>query len=263
MAESTSPRSLTRLLGLFDVIATEPEGVTLARLSTLLGSPKSSMLTLLRPLVSQSYLSHKDGRYQLGPEIYRLAANILATRKFSNLMRGFMEDLSAESGETVILATLDASSSMVYYLDVIESPQSIRYAVPAGVARPMYCSAAGRLLLAYQDSAWRDAYFARTKLEPLTGRTVTDVEALRKILADIRRVGYATSMGEAVQGAAGVAAPVYNGDGSLAAALLIGAPEERARAQSDRLVRITVRVAAEASRALGFAGNGPGSPRGS
>jgi DNA-binding IclR family transcriptional regulator len=246
---------MNRLLGLFDAIALEPDGVTLARLSVLLASPKSSLLTLLRPLVAQGYLIHKDGRYSLGPEIYGLASNILATRKFSNLMRRFMEDLVASSGETVILATLDKIAEVIIYQDVIESPQSVRYTVPAGLTRAPYTTAGGRLLLAYQDADWREDYLARTKLERLTERSVTDVDQLRSILDNIRKTGISISVGEAVEGAAGVAAPIFSGDGRIAAALVVGAPENRAKLERDKLVRLTAEAAAQASRALGYSGS--------
>ena len=52
--EVTGPRSLTRLLGLFDVLAKSKDGMTLAELNQALKSPKSSLLNLLRPLVGHT-----------------------------------------------------------------------------------------------------------------------------------------------------------------------------------------------------------------
>lgn len=256
MNEVPSPRWMNRLLGLFEAIAVEPEGLTLARLAVLLQSPKSSLLTLLRPLVAQGYLIHKDGRYSLGSETYRFATTILMTRKFSSLMRPIMEDLMRSSGETVILATLDRQADVIVYQDVVESVQSIRYVVPAGEKRLLYASAGGRLMLAYQEEAWREGYLARTKLEALTDRTLTDVNALREVLADICKAGYAFSIGHAVSGAAGVAAPIFDADGTVLAALVLGAPEARAQANKDELVRLITLAAAKASRSLGYS---PGS----
>ena len=53
----TGPRSLTRLLGLFDVLAKSKHGMSLAELNQALQSPKSSLLNLLRPLVIDGYLA--------------------------------------------------------------------------------------------------------------------------------------------------------------------------------------------------------------
>ncbi len=252
-----SPRGMNRLLGLFNALALQPEGMTLARLSVALGSPKSSLLTLLRPLTAQGYLIHKDGRYALGPEIYWLASNIISSRKFSSLVRPIMEELMVSSGETVIVATLDRSLGMIIYQDVVESTQAIRYVVPAGEARVLYASAGGRLMLAYQDEAWREAYLANTTLKALTDATVTDAGMLREILADIRRSGISVSMGQAVVGASGFAAPVFDAQGTILAALIIGAPEMRGRLQKDKISKLIVEAAARVSRALGYnpAGN--------
>ncbi|MCD2172262.1 IclR family transcriptional regulator [Rhizobium sp. C4] len=243
---------MNRLLGLFEAVAHEPDGISLARLAVVLASPKSSLLTLLRPLVAQGYLTHKAGKYSLGSETYRFATTILMTRKFSSLMRPIMEDLMKASGETVILATLDRSAGVIIYQDVIESVQSIRYVVPAGEARALYASAGGRLMLAYQDEAWREAYLTRTELVPLTDRTLTDVDELRKLVLDIRKTGYSFSAGHAVSGAAGVAAPIFDADGTIIAALLLGAPEARGQDNKDELIRLTTLAAARASRSMGY-----------
>ncbi|MFC7691916.1 helix-turn-helix domain-containing protein [Paeniroseomonas aquatica] len=47
--EAGPPRALGRTLGIFAAVAAAPEGLPLAELSAALGSPKSSLLALLRP----------------------------------------------------------------------------------------------------------------------------------------------------------------------------------------------------------------------
>ncbi len=78
----TGPRSLTRLLGLFDVLSMTPDGMSLAELNVTLESPKSSLLNLLRPLVAEGYLIHSAGQYRLGPSIFRLAASVMSAWNF-------------------------------------------------------------------------------------------------------------------------------------------------------------------------------------
>ena len=83
-----------------------------------------------------------------------------------------------------------------------------------------------------------DAYIRSTRLEPLTPRTITDPEQLRERLATIRREGFAISLGETVPGAAGIAAPIFNADGSVTAGLLIGAPLDRFEQELPELKRL-------------------------
>lgn len=245
--EPTSPRSLTRVLGLFGAIAHAGEGMTLARLSAELASPKSSLLMLLRPLVAKGYLTHEGGLYQLGPSLFRLAADILSTRSFPKLIRPFMQQLAERSRESVYLAVIDRQARCVTYVEGVESPQAVRYMAPLGAPRPLYCSAAGRLLLAHEDAAWREAYLRTVQLKPMTERTVTNRSQLRKELEKIRKTGLAISIGEAVPGAAGLAAPVFDTEGKTVAALLIGAPVDRFERELPALRKLMKEVATQAS----------------
>ncbi len=236
-----------RVLGLFNVIAQAGDGVTLASLSKELQSPKSSLLTLLRPLVGKGYLQHEGGMYRLGPSIFRLAAVIMASRSFPKLIRPFMQELVDRSHESVYLAVLDRQGRCVTYVEGIESPRAVRYMAPLGAPRPLYCSAAGRLLLAFEDEAWREQYVKTVQFKAVTERTLTSRVELRTELEKIRRTGIAVSLGEAVPGAAGLAAPVFDTSGKAVAALLIGAPVDRFEHELPELRKHIKEVAANAS----------------
>ncbi|MFX8323984.1 helix-turn-helix domain-containing protein, partial [Acinetobacter baumannii] len=54
--DNSGPRSLMRILRLFETLGDATEGMSLADLSLTLQVPKSSLLTLLRPLVAEGYL---------------------------------------------------------------------------------------------------------------------------------------------------------------------------------------------------------------
>jgi IclR family transcriptional regulator, acetate operon repressor len=238
VAEGSFARSAMRLVALFEALAKSEEGVSLAELSATTAAPKSSLLGILRSMVALGYMEHGHGLYRLGPKSFRLAADILAIRRFPNLVRPIMQDLAAKSGETVFLVVLDPLAQRVTYTEVIESANPLRYTVPTGTTRPLYSSAGGLMLLAYQEPAWIDAYIGATLLEPLTPRTTTDPKELRERLAEIRREGIGISLGETVPGAAGIAAPIFNADGSVTAGLLIGAPLDRFEQELPELTRL-------------------------
>jgi IclR family acetate operon transcriptional repressor len=247
LADGSFARSAMRLVQLFEALAKSEEGVSLAELSTTIAAPKSSLLGILRSMVALGYMEHGHGLYRLGPKSFRLAADILAIRRFPNLVRPILQDLAARSGETVFLVVLDHLAQRVTYADVIDSANPVRYTVPTGTTRPLYASAGGLMLLAFQEPAWIDAYLGSTPLEPLTPRTTTDPDRLRERLAAIRRDGFAISLGETVPGAAGLAAPIFNADGSVTVGILIGTPSDRFEEELPELKRLlreaTTRVA--------------------
>src|SRR5712692_6441550 len=176
-----------RLVALFEALAKTEEGVSLAELSATIVAPKSSLLGILRSMVALGYMEHGHGLYRLGPKSFRLAADILAIRSFPNLVRPILQDLATKSGETVFLVVLDRVAQRVTYTDVIETANPLRYTVPTGTTRPLYSSAGGLMLLAYQEPAWIDAYLGSAPFEALTPHTTTDPKELRERLAAVRR----------------------------------------------------------------------------
>lgn len=239
-----------RVLNLFDAIAKSPNGLTLAELSSHLAAPKSSLLALLRPLVATGHLSHAEGRYGLGHAIFQLSADIMAAHSFSKVVRHYMEDLMLRAGETVYLAAIDRETGQVTYLESVESRQAVRYAVPAGTVRPLYVSSAGRVLLAHQDAAWREAYIRGTKMPHLITGKAIDKVWLREEIERIRVAGVAVSINESVSGAAGISAPILLADGTATQCLLMAGPAERVQRELPRLKALIGEVAKKVSAAL-------------
>src|SRR5215831_10750239 len=80
------------------------------------------------------------------------------------------------------------------YVEVIAKSVSraqIRYDSDNPGLRPAYCTGMGRVLLAFWDKKWSDAYLMRTRLRTYTPKTVTDAGKLRAILAKVVAQGYA------------------------------------------------------------------------
>jgi DNA-binding IclR family transcriptional regulator len=246
-SEVTGPRSLTRILGLFDVLAKKPDGLTLAELNSVLQSPKSSLLNLLRPLVAEGYLLHSHGFYRLGPTVFRLAANIMSVWNFSNLARPYLEELASRSKESVYIGVLDREAQVITYVDAIDSGHSIRYAITVGASRPLYCTAAGRVLLAFSPDEFRENYIRTAKLVRRTENTLTDRKELRAKLEEIRRTGLSTSIGEMFEGLSAISAPIHGSDGKVIAAIAIGGPANRFDSELPRLRELVAEIAARIS----------------
>lgn len=246
---TSSPRSLMRVLRILGALAKSSDGMTLAEISQIVKAPKSSLLTLLRPLVAEGHFTHNGGRYQLGPPIFQLAADILSGRKFPKLVRPYMEELAQRTEETVILGTLDVDARRVIYVEVVESNQTVRYSVPPGTSRTLYGSTGGQVLLAFQNPAWRESYLKTEKLKRLTPHTLTDRVELRRVLEQIRVEGYAIGVGQTVEGAAGIAAPIFS-NSTVVAVLMIGAPADRLQARLLKLKEALLNVAGRVSGEL-------------
>jgi IclR family acetate operon transcriptional repressor len=247
------PRALGRALEVLEALARRRDGATLSALSRRLGSPKSSLLYLLRPMTRLGYLVRSpDGRYRLGPAAFTLAMAALSNRELPEMARPFLEDLAAKSGETALLATLAGDVAAAVYIDRVESRNTVRYAAKIGERRPLYCSAIGKLLLAYLPPAKREEYLKTTRLKAFTPQTPVTRGALRRELDEIREAGLSVSVDEIAEGAAGLAAPVFDRHGDVVAGLVLGALSQRVRAEQPRLAALVMDSARDLSRVMGF-----------
>lgn len=232
---------------MLEILARNSDGRSLAELSGELGVPKSSLLGLIRPFVTAGYLMRVSGDYLLGPPMYRLAAQILSTRGLLRQLRPFLKELAERSQETVYLAVLDREAKVTTFIDTVASAKAVRFAMPIGFVRPLHATAAGRLLLAYQDSDWQESYFSEAQLTSITPRTTTDPAAIRTGLLAIRSIGVSISLDEAVEGGGAIAAPIFDPQGNVEAALLIAAPTERLKQNLPVFQHLVTEVARRAS----------------
>lgn len=247
-----TPMALVRVLRVLRLLADEPDGQTLAQLMNELGAPKTSVHSLLRGLAAEGYVQRYGALYRLGPESFVLGAALFSARSLTIVATPFLRDARAKSGETLLLAVIDPSAGRLTYTQIVESHKPVRYTVPVGTTRPLFASSAGRVLLAYQDDAWRRDYLNNGDLRAMTDRTVTDRRQLARILDQVRADGYAATIGEVSPDVAGFAAPLFEPDGQVKAALILAAPIERGRAVAEKLIRIVVETAAQLSQALGY-----------
>jgi DNA-binding IclR family transcriptional regulator len=174
---------------------------------------------------------------------------VLSAWNFPKLIRPFMEELSARTEETVLLAVLNRESEVMTYVEIIDSPRPVRYQIPVGTTRPLYASAAGRLLLAYADKKWRDAYMSSVVFKTKTAIPMSRA-SLNLELQRIRTEGVSWAIDVYSKGLAAIAAPVFDTDGNCVASLNIAGPSERFRTELDFLKTTVKEVAAKASSSV-------------
>lgn len=244
--------ALGRVLRVLSALAAEPDGLTLAELMLQLGAPKTSVHSLLNGLAAEGFLQRHDTVYRLGPESFVLGAALVAARSLAIVATPYLLDARAQSGETVLLAVIDRAAGRLTYTQIVESHKPVRYTVPVGTTRPLYATAAGRVLLAFQENALCRDYLNTANLRALTDKTPTDRRQLARAIERIRAIGYASTFGEVTPDVAGFAAPIFEPTGQVHAAVIVAAPIERGRAAAERLTGIAIETARQLSQALGY-----------
>jgi len=207
------------------------------------GTPKSSLLGLLQGLREEGCVVREaDGAYALGHRFLRLATSAVFGEQLVGLLRPILTELVAATGETAVLGVLSTDQRMITYLDRVESPNPIRYAVETGVQRELHCTAGGKLLLAFMAPPRLDTVLDTIALQEFTPTTITDRDRLKTELARIRADRISRTSDERISGASGLAVPVFGPDGAVTATILIAGP-------SDRMQRAAARNEAAMHRA--------------
>jgi IclR family pca regulon transcriptional regulator len=111
----------------------------------------------------------------------------------------------------------------------------------------------GKVLLAHLPPEELNAYFAAASLRGFTTRTITQPEALRRVLDEVRQRGWAFSDQESEVGIRTVAAPLFNHSNQIDAALNVSAHAARVsmRELKRRCLPVLLDGARRISRALG------------
>ncbi|MEX1036865.1 MAG: IclR family transcriptional regulator [Sneathiella sp.] len=251
-ASRGGPQSVGRIFSILDSLAATDAGATLSQLAVSASAPKTSLVGLLAGLTEEGCLRRDDaGRYYLGSRFITLAMRAVSGREFLKLAHPALAELARETGETAVIALLNRDGDMVTYLDKVESINSIRYSVTIGENRELYCTAGGKLLLAFFEPDRLEEYLRSHRRQRYTDTTLTGKLGILAELEKIRREGIARTSDERVMGSSGLASPIYSNTGKIIAALLIAGPSERMRANAARNEKLVIQAAKECTTVTG------------
>ena len=250
--DGVSFHSVDRAFGALEHLARVGEaGVT--EVATEIGVHKSTASRLLVALARRDLVEPlaERGRYRLGVGVLRLAAGVGGRLDVSSQGADICDELAARLGDTVNLAIRQGDIAV----NVHQSEGGGAVTVDSWVGRPtpLHATSSGKVLLAYAGEAVRDRVLA--DLPAYTDQTVTDPGILSAQLADVRRDGYATTIGELELGLHAVAAPIRRADGTVVAALSVSGPVYRLTDENLPAVgRQVVAAALRVSERLGYLG---------
>lgn len=200
--------SSTRAVRLFEAFAAVRAPQSLSEISQLLDTPLSTCHGLVRALQDGGYLYSNRGSRQHYPtrRLLQIAETIAANDPVVKYFDRHMSELRDLTQETVILGAMQKDS--IVYLNVVESPNVIRYSARPGDIKPLHSSALGKLMLGETLARReRDALLASLSLDAVTENTLTDLDTLRRDLEQSQKTGLYVTQGENVSEVMAIAAP--------------------------------------------------------
>ncbi len=246
---------LDRALAALAILANSSNDCSLAELCPALKLHKSTVHRLMMVLEQHRLVvkNPETGRYRLGLRLYELGSRAIDGLDLRGRARPYLDRLQRQFGETVFFCVLD--DGQVFYVEKVESQQSVRTACTVGSRAPAYCTAVGKAMLAELAEAEVSGIVRRWGLKAVTANTITTGTALRAELRAVRSRGYAIDDEEKEEGLRCVSAAIRGHSGKLFAAMSVSGPAFRmTKERVPEIGQAVMRAANELSAELGYQG---------
>jgi IclR family pca regulon transcriptional regulator len=193
--------------------------LSLTQVANMTGLTRAAARRYLITLLKRGYANFDGKFFSLTPRVLRLGYAYLSSSAVPLLVQPILERISEETGESSSAAALDGTD-IVY---IARSARRRVMSVDLGVGSrlPAYCTALGRVFLAFQAPQRTSDYFRIVTLRQLTPKTKhTEVE-VRAALDIVRQQGFSVVDEELELGLRSIAVPVFDATGQLATAINI------------------------------------------
>jgi len=249
---------LDNAISILDCFSSEQPELGVREAARLVSASSSSTGRLMAAmkevgLLSQNPVTHA---YSLSSRFLKYAGVYAGTIDVRNKSLAEMYRLQNQTLETISLYMMEGFERVC--IERLDSPQNVRIVSRLGLRLPLYAGSAGKVFLAFMPEERCKGYISNARFTPFTSETITNPETLMNEVEKIRRQGYAYSSGEWILEASGVAAPIFDQSGEIAAALTISGPTQRfTPATIQKYVSEITHTTEKISRELGFSGNYP------
>ena len=223
-------------------------------IATSLNMTPSGVHRLLTVLVDEGMVRQapETSRYSIGIELYRLSNIAAAKAPIRRVALKHMRRLVDACNETALLAIYDRSRLEMIFAASVESSLPLRYMIELNQWLPIHVGAAGLAIMAFLTPDEIASVIDRTRLSPRTNLSITEPYKLQIELEKIRKNGCASTKGQLIPGAAGLAAPIFSSSGEVLGDISLTIPEQRlAQGGEEKLLELLMECTAQITADIG------------
>lgn len=204
-------QSIDRIAAILESISIFAEGVGITELHRSSNLPKSTLHRILTGLIKHGYVMQNEDnkKYRLGPSFLILGANYLYQNDLRKIAVPYLKKLGQELNETVFLAIFQ--NELVICIDTYEvSRNNVTYFVRQGRVMPFNCTAAAKVILAYQKEKVIKKLVVPKNMVKNTKKSIIDPNLFIEHLKEIKKKGYSICKEEMEEGVMAIAAPIWD-----------------------------------------------------
>lgn len=223
LAEPRFSQSLERGLAVLGCFDSQRPVRGIADLADELGLSRSTTHRYVVTLLELGYLEQEPNRkYRLGLRVSDLGMSALDSIALREQTRVHLQRLANETGMTAMLGILDGSEVLCVQMARAGSASGLQSSgTHVGSRVASHATAMGKLLLAHLSDEQRSGVLDRLKLRKLAPNTITSRKRLVQELEQVREQGIALEEQELAAGLSAIAAPVYDENTEVNAAIAL------------------------------------------
>ncbi len=216
--------ALQRGLQLLAQFSRNERTLTGAELSRRLGLPRASVFRILQTLEQMGFVERvgEGAHYKLGMAVLRLGFEFLASMELTELGRPVIDDLShlvVRDGREVVFVAKSTGRSFIFN------------SIQVGARLPAHATVLGRVLFAGLSMDELANLYRGVELSAFTEQTPTTLTALKTQIDDDARRGYGVSQGGFESAISTIAAPVFDNQHRVSAAVSVTVPAQQVEPQ--------------------------------
>lgn len=245
--------SVKRAFEILELFMDGTRSFSVPEITVRLKLPRTTTHELVQTLLACGYLEKDDRqtrRFNLGLRAFELGSIYAAQVDIAEDGLKVAKKVSKACDETVQMAIRNGTDAV--FIIRVDSSHVLRLVSAVGSRLPAHCTGVGKMLLsALNDEELSALYAGKRRLSGMTDNSIASLKELLGEMAEIRAQGYAYDDCESNVDSRCVAAPVYDHNGQMCAAMSITVPVTRMNASRKvQLAEIVQRGAKELSRLL-------------
>jgi IclR family pca regulon transcriptional regulator len=220
--------ALEKGLAVIECFDAAHDRLTIAEVARATDLSRAAARRCLLTLTRIGYAEFDGKFFRLTPRVLRLGYAWLASTALPQLVQPFLERLSEETHETSSASLLDGHE--IVYIARSAQRRIMSVGLSVGSRLPAFCSSMGRVLLAALDPVAARALILAGQPRARTVHTVTGVDELMAVLAQVREQGHCVVDQELELGLVSLAVPLLNTRGTVVAAFNLSGQVQRSSA---------------------------------
>jgi IclR family pca regulon transcriptional regulator len=217
--------SLDRGLRLLEKFGTTSGPSTLSDLARAAELPRATARRILFTLERGGFVATDGKLFTLTPHVLRLAASYLSSSHVVTVLQPVLDRIASAAQEISSLSVLDGDE--VVFIARGSPARVFSAGLDIGYRLPAFCTSVGRAMLGQFDDVELAKRVANMKRAAMTPHTVTDPKLLCAAIIADRAQGYSLVDREAEPGFRSISVPIRRYDGTIIAAINMGAHVDR------------------------------------